>query len=290
MTKSLKLKIFVAHHKPWYVYEDDVYTPIQVGKKNAKIDLWMLWDDAWDEISWKNHDYAELTAQYWVRKNYDLSGIDYVWFCHYRRYFSYHYIPNPIKSVRMILKEASSLRDFLVKIIAHFLGIIFVTKKEDVNDIEKNIFTKVVEFIKRDSKIYNIFLPKKSYTLRWLKNLWIKNDKIWEILNACIENNNSEYKFDIKKLERQHRFNLGNMFIMDVNSFKQYESWLFGVLFMFEKRIHEEWLFEELLKEPIVESWFRPYWYISEFLLTLWLMHNNKKFKIYEKLSAIMIL
>jgi hypothetical protein len=120
--------------------------------------------------------------------------------------------------------------------------------------------------------------------------LWIKNDKIWEILNACIENNNSEYKFDIKKLERQHRFNLGNMFIMDVNSFKQYESWLFGVLFMFEKRIHEEWLFEELLKEPIVESWFRPYWYISEFLLTLWLMHNNKKFKIYEKLSAIMIL
>jgi hypothetical protein len=66
----------------------------------------------------------------------------------------------------MILKEASSLRDFLVKIIAHFLGIIFVTKKEDVNDIEKNIFTKVVEFIKRDSKIYNIFLPKKSYTLR----------------------------------------------------------------------------------------------------------------------------
>jgi len=42
------------------------------------------------------------------------------------------------------------------------------------------------------------------------------------------------------KLENEYRFNIGNMFIMDVNSFKQYESWLFDILFTFEERIKEE--------------------------------------------------
>ena len=94
MGKYPRIKIFVAHHKPWYVYEDDVYVPIQAGKKNAKIDLWILWDDTWDNISEKNDLYAELTAKYWVWKNYDLSNVDYVWFCHYRRYMTYCYSPN----------------------------------------------------------------------------------------------------------------------------------------------------------------------------------------------------
>ena len=94
MQKEPKIKIFVAHHKPWYIYEDDVYLPIQVWKKNAKVDLWIIWDNTWDNISDKNSSYAELTAQYWVWKNYDLSDVDYVWFCHYRRYMTYCYKPN----------------------------------------------------------------------------------------------------------------------------------------------------------------------------------------------------
>ncbi len=290
MTKNTKIKIFVTHHKPWYVFKDDVYTPIQVGKKSARVDLGFLWDDTWDNISERNHDYAELTAQYRVRKNYDLSSVDYVWFCHYRRYFSYKYIPNPILSIKTIFKEASSLRDFIVKIIAHFLGIVFFAKKDDIKDIEKNIFMKVEKLIKNDKQVYNIYVPKKSYILRWLKQLWIKNNKIWRILESSINKNNPQYKQAILKLENEYRFNIGNMFIMDVNSFKQYESWLFDILFTFEERIKEEWLFEELLKEPIVESWFRPYWYISEFLLTLWLMYNNKNLKIYKKLNVVMIL
>jgi hypothetical protein len=94
MQKEPKIKIFVAHHKPWYIYEDDIYVPIQVWKKKSKVDLWIIWDDTGDNISDKNSNYAELTAQYWVWKNYDLSEVDYVWFCHYRRYMTYYYKPN----------------------------------------------------------------------------------------------------------------------------------------------------------------------------------------------------
>ncbi len=92
MKREPSIKIFVAHHKPWYIYEDDVYVPIQVWKKKSKIDLWILWDDTGDNISEKNDNYAELTAQYWVWKNYDLRDVDYVWFCHYRRYMTKSYI------------------------------------------------------------------------------------------------------------------------------------------------------------------------------------------------------
>ncbi|MBQ9554583.1 DUF4422 domain-containing protein [bacterium] len=44
-------------------------------------------------MSDKNQDYAELTAQYRVWKNFDLSDVDYVGFCHYRRYFSWEIKP-----------------------------------------------------------------------------------------------------------------------------------------------------------------------------------------------------
>ena len=73
--KEPKIKIFVSHHKAWYIYEDDIFVPIQVWKKNTKVDLWILWDDTWDNISDKNQDYAELTAQYRVWKNFDLSDV-----------------------------------------------------------------------------------------------------------------------------------------------------------------------------------------------------------------------
>lgn len=83
-----KIKILVACHKPWKVYQDDVYTPIHVGRavsecKDEMAD--MTGDDSGDHISGKNATYAEMTAQYWAWKN--LHDVEYIGFCHYRRYF-----------------------------------------------------------------------------------------------------------------------------------------------------------------------------------------------------------
>lgn len=84
-----RIKILVACHKPSPVYEDDVYTPIHVGRaiskyQNEMADL--LGDDTGDHISEKNPMYCELTAHYWAWKN--LHDIDYIGFCHYRRFFN----------------------------------------------------------------------------------------------------------------------------------------------------------------------------------------------------------
>lgn len=82
-----KVKILVACHKPDTVYQDDVYTPIHVGRaisKNKEEMAEMLGDDTGDNISVKNPYYCELTAQYWGWKNIHT---EYIGLCHYRRYF-----------------------------------------------------------------------------------------------------------------------------------------------------------------------------------------------------------
>lgn len=84
----MNVKILVACHKPCEVYHDDVYTPIHVGRSISKYKNEMkdfIGDDTGDNISTKNPSYCELTAQYWAWKN--LQDVDYIGFCHYRRYF-----------------------------------------------------------------------------------------------------------------------------------------------------------------------------------------------------------
>lgn len=82
-----KVTILVACHKPDTVYQDDVYTPIHVGRAISQYKSEMsnmIGDDTGDNISEKNKSYCELTAQYWAWKNLHC---EYIGLCHYRRYF-----------------------------------------------------------------------------------------------------------------------------------------------------------------------------------------------------------
>ena len=48
----------------------------------------MMWDDVGENISAENDEDCELTAQYWVWKNYETAGnSEYVGVMHYRRHF-----------------------------------------------------------------------------------------------------------------------------------------------------------------------------------------------------------
>jgi len=81
-------KILVACHKPDKVYQDDIYTPIHVGRAISKFRTEMadmIGDDTGDNISELNPLFCELTALYWAWKN--LKDVQYIGLCHYRRYF-----------------------------------------------------------------------------------------------------------------------------------------------------------------------------------------------------------
>ena len=95
----MNIKILVATHKTYWMPEDEIYLPIQVGCAINSNDLGYARDDSGDNISSKNKNYCELTGLYWAWKNLDA---DYIGLAHYRRHFTLRKGTNkqslPIKS------------------------------------------------------------------------------------------------------------------------------------------------------------------------------------------------
>ena len=82
-----KLLMITAIHKEYWLPDDKMYLPVQVGNGES---LGIIRDNAGDNIAEKNANYCELTAMYWAYKN--LKMYDYIGFDHYRRHFANGYI------------------------------------------------------------------------------------------------------------------------------------------------------------------------------------------------------
>lgn len=132
-----KIKIFVACHRPCTIKQDKMLIPIHVGRaisyyKEEMSD--MLGDDTGENISKKNPQYCELTAQYWVWKNYH--DAEYVGFCHYRRFFNLNISESNVNSLfgtkdvillgyhNMEMVERSMLRSISLDNITIFLMVL----------------------------------------------------------------------------------------------------------------------------------------------------------------------
>ena len=87
MENSKKIQLYVITHSEELIRQirnDEVYTPLFVGR-NGKENFGFCSDDSCeDNISSKNRDYCELTGLYWMWKG---SDADIIGLCHYRRYF-----------------------------------------------------------------------------------------------------------------------------------------------------------------------------------------------------------
>lgn len=85
------LKIFCVYFDSRQVWRSDCVEPIQAGRARTGIDLEMLADDTGDNISAENVRYGEMTAWYWVWKNYlpEHPELQYVGFSHYRRFLDF---------------------------------------------------------------------------------------------------------------------------------------------------------------------------------------------------------
>ena len=95
MRKKPSLKLVVTYKNRKAMLESDLIVPIQTGRAISD-DIFdeMLGDDTGDNISAKNEDYGECTAQYWVWKNYKKIGNpDYIGFMHYRRILNFARTP-----------------------------------------------------------------------------------------------------------------------------------------------------------------------------------------------------
>lgn len=81
-----RLLFFIAVHKDAPLpMRSDIFAALGVGGYRPDTSLQWFSDDEGESISHKNAQYSELTGWYWVWKN--VSDLDVVGLCHYRRYF-----------------------------------------------------------------------------------------------------------------------------------------------------------------------------------------------------------
>ena len=116
------VKVLVCYHKKDILFQDDILTPIHVGRAAAKRDrnhpdiTWllesMIGDDTGQNISLKNASYNELTAVYWAWKNYAaLGNPEYIGLAHYRRHFALKHTDLP-----EIVYRGEDPKEFLAEI------------------------------------------------------------------------------------------------------------------------------------------------------------------------------
>ena len=120
------MKIFNITHKPIPHVNNELYTAFQVNSNvNPMIFEGILQDNTLDNIASKNDNYCELTACYWLWKN--VSDIDYIGLCHYRRYFNF--FPNSIKMTSLSKQHRGSIYAVVSGIMYGLMGYFGISLK-----------------------------------------------------------------------------------------------------------------------------------------------------------------
>lgn len=109
----MDIKIFVFQHMPCSLPEcfadREIYVPIQCGRAiNEKL-VGVIADDSGDNISHLNASFNEMTAVYWISRNYEKVGNpEYIGFDHYRRYLNWN--PGMLSETSVVARRWFSWR------------------------------------------------------------------------------------------------------------------------------------------------------------------------------------
>lgn len=246
---NTKLKILICCHKPCELPPDPdgIFLPIQVGSAISDIDLGIQRDDqvngqSCDNISVKNKSFCELTAMYWAWKNIKklYPDLEYIGLNHYRRYFSFD---------------------------------------------KKNLFDDVILCEEKNIKKYEIPLPvleknlSKKQTIVAVPRLFAYSLDI----NYCVNHISEDLKL-LKRIIHEkypeydesvytvmtigNKLSAYNMILTRWGVFDSYCSWLFDILFEMERQ-------KDL--SCYNDYQMRIFGYLSERLLNVWLLHNQKQ-------------
>ena len=252
----MKVKILLSYHNPSTLLKSDVFVPIHVGRsiqkqRSAFEEKWLqdnlIGDDTGINISQKNLNFCELTAQYWAWKNLP-NDVEYVGFMHYRRHLVFSEKVFPENKWGLVEK------DFLDKNYISDFGLDDDTIKQVLQD------TDIVTV-----KKWNVASAKSKNNYDHYANSDSKlHIKDYDLTISILEEKYPSYKDDIMKYNESFYGYYTNIFIMRRDLFNQYCEWLFGILFELEKRIDiSQYDFQEA----------RVYGYISEWLFGIFMTH-----------------
>lgn len=193
----MDIKILVAAHKPYWMPDDDVYLPIQVGAAGKESLGWQR-DDEGDNISVKNPNYCELTALYWAWKNLNA---DYIGLCHYRRYFT--------------RKEVHSIKEKRNQIL---------TGEEWKTLLNQN------SIVIPDKRRYYIETNESHYK-------HAHHSEGLDVTKDVIQAKYPEYLAAYKTVMQRTWAHMFNMFVMRKDLYDEYMQWMFSILLELEKRL-----------------------------------------------------
>ena len=260
------IKILISYKNLHKIVKSDILQPIQTGRAiSNEIFTEMLGDDTGDNISNKNNEYAELTAQYWAWKNFDKLGCpEYIGFMHYRRHFifnetykqkkedkclKYGYSAYAFDKINAAYCDEIGLNDFNIENTVHKYDLIFVQKSN------------------------SHYLGCKNGKDDFLKHTFGSSEKYDDLCMKIVVELFPDYKSAVDKLNKGPYRHFYNMFIMKKDLFFRYNQFLFTVLEKFEKSINTTY-YSQTAK--------RVCGYMGEFLLTLFAfkLEEEKKLKI----------
>lgn len=248
-----KIKLFVACHDDVVIPKSDLLFPIQVGASLSDIHYdGMLHDDTGDNISAKNRMYCELTAQYWVWKNY-LSDVDYCGFFHYRRFLNFKN-DLPVDSYDNIIFDEELSRKTIQD-----LGI---------TDLDEDFFSKYDVITTRgrhlpdNQTIYEQYSNSESHCKIDLDNAIITLKELYP-----------DYADSADWYMKSNVAYECNMFVMKSEIFREYASWLFSILFKTETLINTSSYDVQMI---------RVMGFLGERLFGIWYVHNKGRFRCLE--------
>ena len=220
----MDIKIFVATHKNYWMPEDDIYTPIHVGRKGKK-DIGYIGDDTADNISDRNDGYCELTGFYWIWKNVKA---DYLGLVHYRRYFTHKGL-----FCRSIDKKR---RDILSR-----------------KDWESLL--KYTDIVVADKRKYRIETNEEHY-------LHAHPREQFDVCKAIIQEQCPEYMNGWNVMMNRTWAHMFNMFVMKKEYYDEFCQWWFDVMFEVEKKVdlekyakeEQRWFIDGLLLDVWLET------------------------------------
>lgn len=196
----MKAEIYIVSHKKVEMPKDKIYVPVQVGKSKQTFEGFLR-DDTGDNISGKNPNYCELTAQYWAWKNRraDIKGL-----VHYRRYFS------------------NGKKNF------------FKTSAEKLNDV-MNVHT-----LQACMEKYEMILPhKRNYYIEtsWSHYEHAHHIEGLNVTRDVLQELYPEYVPIFDEVVERKAVHMFNMLIARGDIFDNYTEWLFEILPEVEKRV-----------------------------------------------------
>lgn len=259
------IKILISCHKQSIVPDSEIMLPIEVGADlHSKHIEGYIQDNSGDNISAKNKMYCELTAQYWAWKNLDA---DYYGFFHYRRYLNFSENKYPLDSWQNITEE--HLNDTCLK--KYNLNDDCIRNLVETYDLVLSEEKNVAKMPDRNTSVYEQYKNGRSLNIRDL-------DLVRDIIAAKYP----DYLDTFEDVMKGRKTCLCNMYIMKKELFHEYMSWLFNILFEFEKQTD--------MSKYTVEGYRTP-GHLAERLLTVfcWYMEKKKSLRV-KRLQTVLFL